>query len=108
MAGMSVFAVLTVTPVALINGGVASVDWPRGWILVFTSAMVAGVVSHGTLAWSQQRVAVSTISLLGLAQPGLGTTWGRIFLPEAVKPIQVVGMVGVLACVALIARRESR
>lgn len=108
MAGMSVFALCTIAPVVAIHGGVTAVTWPKGWVLVFTSAMVAGVVSHGTLAWSQQRVAVSTISLLGLAQPGLGTTWGRVFLHEVVKPIQVAGMMCVLTCVGLIARRESR
>jgi drug/metabolite transporter (DMT)-like permease len=108
MAGMSCAAVLTVAPIALVHGGVTDLHWPKSWILVFTSAMVAGVISHGTLAWSQKRVAVSVISLLGLAQPGLGTTWGWVFLHEGIKRIQFGGMVLVLACVGLIAHRESR
>ena len=108
MAGMSVFALLTITPIALLHGGVTKLVWPKGWVLVLTSAMVAGVISHGTLAWSQQLVPLSTISLLGLAQPGLGVTWGRVFLHETVRPIQVAGMICVLICVGLIARSESR
>ena len=108
MAGMSMFALLTIAPIALVHGGIMDLSWPKGWILTFTSAMVAGVISHGTLAWSQQLVPLSTISLLGLAQPGLGVTWGRVFLKETVKPIQVFGMICVLTCVGLIARGESR
>ena len=108
MAGMSLFALLTITPIALLHGGINHLVWPKSWVLVFTSAMVAGVISHGTLAWSQQLVPLSTISLLGLAQPGLGVTWGRVFLKETVKPIQIIGMICVLTCVGFIARGESR
>ena len=41
---------------------------PRGWLFVVLLAITAGVVSHGLIAWSQRRVAVSTIAMLQLVQ----------------------------------------
>ena len=70
-------------------------------------ALTAGVVSHGLIAWAQQRVPVSTISMLQLAQPGLGVLWAATFLGEPVAPIQLVGMAIVLGASATIARSRG-
>jgi drug/metabolite transporter (DMT)-like permease len=60
------------------------------------------------LAWAQSRVAVGTISMLQLAQPGLGVLWAATLLGEAVTPVQVLGMVIVLGAVGAVAWQTTR
>ena len=73
-----------------------------------SSHVTAGVVSHGLIAWAQQRVPVGTISMLQLGQPGLGVLWAATFLGESVQPIQLGGMAIVLSAVGTIAWRSTR
>lgn len=117
MAGMTTFAAVTVLPVALWFGrgdrpGLGDVS-AKGWILITTMAVTSGVVAHGMIVWAQQRVPVSTISIMQLAQPGLGTLWAFVFLDQEVRPIQILGMAIMLSAVGTIAygaarRQESR
>ena len=106
MAVMSTFACATTLVIALATGSGRDLLGltPRGWLFVVLLALTAGVVAHGLIAWSQQRVAVSTISMLQLAQPGLGVLWAATFLGESVTAVQLLGMAIVLAAVAAIAR----
>lgn len=75
----------------------------HGWILIVVMAVTSGMVSHGLLAWAQQRVAVSTISMMQVSQPGLATLWAFVVLGETVRALQIVGMIVVVVAVALIA-----
>jgi len=106
MAVMSTAAAATTLLIALTTGEGAAVTGlaPRGWILVVLLALTAGVVSHGLIAWAQRRVPVSTISMLQLAQPGLGVLWAATFLGEPVAGSQLLGMAIVLGAVGTIAR----
>ena len=107
MAGMTLFAAITVAPFAIATGNVTEVS-RTGWILIVVMAVTSGVVSHGLLAWSQQSVPVSTMSLLQLGQPGLSTFWAWLILDESVKPAQIIGMFVVLFAVGNIARIATR
>ena len=107
MAGMTLFAALTVAPFAVGTGHLTQVTH-TGWVLIAVMAVTSGVVSHGLLAWSQQSVPVSTMSLLQLGQPGLSTFWAWLILDEAVKPLQIIGMAVVLFAVGNIARIATR
>lgn len=119
MSVMTTVAAVTVLPVALtahslldakvvnrrvsISVGALFHIPQHGWILIVVMAITSGVVSHGLLAWAQQRVAVSTISMMQVSQPGLATLWAFIVLGETVRPLQIVGMIVVVIAVALIA-----
>ena len=112
MTGMSAYAAATVLPVALWVGrggrpGLTDVS-AKGALLIATMAVTSGLVAHGVIAWAQQRVPVSTISILQLAQPGLGTFWAFVFLGEDVRPIQMLGMAVMLAAVGTIAVGAAR
>ena len=112
MTGLSAQAAATVLPVALWVGrggrpGLIDVS-AKGALLIATMAVSSGLVAHGVIAWAQQRVPVSTISILQLAQPGLGTFWAFVFLGEDVRPIQLVGMAVMLAAVGTIAVGAAR
>jgi probable blue pigment (indigoidine) exporter len=111
MAVMSTAACITTLPIALVAAG-GPVDLvglsTRGWVLVTLLALTSGMISHGLIAWAQPRVPVGTISILQLAQPGLGVFWAATFLGEAVGPIQLIGMAIVLGAVGAIARRSTQ
>lgn len=107
MAGMTLFATLTVTPFAISTGRLTEVS-RTGWTLIIVMAVTSGVVSHGLIAWSQQSVPVSTMSLLQLGQPGLSTFWAWLIVGESVKPTQIIGMAVVLFAVGNIARIATK
>ena len=109
MAVMTTAACLTALVIALVVDPGAVVGLTvRGWAVVAVLAVTAGTISHGLLAWAQSRVAVGTISMLQLAQPGLGVLWAATLLGEAVTPVQVLGMVIVLGAVGTIAWQTTR
>jgi drug/metabolite transporter (DMT)-like permease len=109
MAVMTTAACLTALVLALIADPGALVGLTAtGWAVVAVLAVTAGTISHGLLAWAQSRVAVGTISMLQLAQPGLGVLWAATLLGEAVTPVQVLGMVIVLGAVGAVAWQTTR
>ena len=109
MAVMTTAAGVTALAVALVADPGALVGLTAtGWAIVAVLAVTAGTISHGLLTWAQARVAVGTISMLQLAQPGLGVLWAAAFLGEAVTPVQVLGMAIVLGAVGTIAWQTTR
>ncbi len=111
MTVMTSAACLTTLPIALITAGspakLGNLS-TKGWVLIVVMAITSGMISHGLIAWAQQRIPVGTISLLQLGQPGLGVLWAATFLGESVKSIQLVGMAVVLAAVGTIAWRSAQ
>jgi drug/metabolite transporter (DMT)-like permease len=110
MAVMSTTAGATTLVIALVTeGGGELVGLSgTGWLLVALLAVTSGTISHGLITWAQDRVQVGMISILQLAQPGLGVLWAATFLDESVAPVQLVGMAIVLGAVGTIARRSAR
>jgi drug/metabolite transporter (DMT)-like permease len=109
MAVMSTAAFATTVVITFVTAGPAEMFGvsARGWLVVAVLAVTSGVVSHGLIAWAQQRVAVGTVSMLQLAQPALGVLWAATFLGESVRPAQLAGMALVLGAVATIAHRTT-
>jgi drug/metabolite transporter (DMT)-like permease len=110
MAVMSTAACATTVVITLLTAGPAETLGvsAKGWLIVTVLAVTSGVVSHGLIAWAQQRVAVGTVSMLQLTQPALGVLWAAAFLGESVRPVQLAGMALVLSAVAMIAHRTAR
>lgn len=109
MAVMTTAACLTALVIALVaDPGALVALTATGWAVVALLAVTAGTISHGLLTWAQSRVAVGTISMLQLAQPGLGVLWAATLLGEAVTPVQVLGMMIVLGAVGAVAWQTAR
>jgi drug/metabolite transporter (DMT)-like permease len=110
MAVMSTTACVTTVAITLLTAGPAATFGvsAKGWLIVTVLAVTSGVISHGLIAWAQQRVAVGTVSMLQLTQPALGVLWAAAFLGESVRAAQIAGMASVLAAVAAIAHRTAR
>jgi drug/metabolite transporter (DMT)-like permease len=109
MAVMTTTACLTALTLALAAEPGALVGLTAtGWMVVAVLAVTAGTIAHGLLAWAQSRVAVGTISMLQLTQPGLGVLWAATWLGEAVTAVQVLGMVIVLGAVGTVAWHTTR
>jgi drug/metabolite transporter (DMT)-like permease len=110
MAVMSTTASATTLVIALATEGAGALVGLSGtaWVLVALLALTSGTISHGLITWAQDRVQVGMISILQLAQPGLGVLWAATFLDESVAPVQLVGMAVVLGAVGTIARRSGR
>lgn len=111
MTVMTSAACIVTFPIALFTAGSPAKLGDltaKGWVLVAVMAVTSGMISHGLIAWAQQRIPIGTISMLQLGQPGLGVLWAAAFLGESVKAIQLVGMAIVLAAVGVIAWRSAQ
>jgi drug/metabolite transporter (DMT)-like permease len=110
MAVMSTTAFATTVLISLATEGAGELVGlsAKGWVLVALLAVTSGTISHGLITWAQERVPVGLISILQLAQPGLGVLWAATFLDESVAPVQLAGMAIVLGAVGAIARRSTR
>jgi drug/metabolite transporter (DMT)-like permease len=107
MAGMTLGAIVGAAPVAIGSGDLAGLDG-RGWLTVGILAVLSGTVAHGCLTWAQRHLAVSTIAMMQLAQPGLATLWAFLVLDESIAAVQVAGMALVVVGVGAIAVESSR
>ena len=69
-----------------------------------------GTVAHGFIVFAQRTVPVGTIGIIQVAQPALAVGWAYLLLDQELRPIQVLGMVLVLAgllTVVLVSRRTN-
>ncbi|HEY4333965.1 MAG TPA: DMT family transporter, partial [Ilumatobacteraceae bacterium] len=107
MAAMTPFAVVSVIPVALINGDITHVT-AHGWLFIVLLTVITGVVAHGLMVFAQKTVPIGTIGIAQVAQPAFAALWSYILLDETLRGWQVVGMVLVLGgLVAFVALNRS-
>lgn len=81
-----------------------------GWLYVIGLAALTGTLAHGLIVFAQRAVPIGTMSLIQVAQPALAVGWAYVFLDQALRPPQVVGMVMVIAgvlAVTLVSRRRE-
>ncbi len=104
---MSIGAGLVAVPLALRSGKILEPS-TKGWILIVAMALMSGVLGHGLYAWAQGRIALSTMALMQVSQPGLSTFWSWAILHETVRPVQFVGMAVVMMAAAAIALLSTR
>jgi drug/metabolite transporter (DMT)-like permease len=106
MAGMTTIATVVIVPVAIWRAGsfrnVFEVT-AKGWLMISIMTISSGIVSHGLIAWAQRSVPISSISIMQVAQPGMATFWAWLILHQSVAPIQIVGMVIVMAAIGGVA-----
>jgi drug/metabolite transporter (DMT)-like permease len=107
MAAMNLAAAIVVTPYALARTDVLDVG-TRGWACILVMTALNGLIAHGLIAWSQNKVPLSTMSLMQLSQPGMSVLWAYLLVGESIRPVQLVGMALVVCAVAVIARDATR
>jgi len=107
MATVSIVTVPVIFPIALAEGNMTHVR-PLGWVLIVALTITAGTGAHGLLQWAQERLPISTISMMQVAQPALAIMWAFLLLHESARPIQLVGVAVVLVCLALFTLATTR
>ncbi|MGD9703497.1 MAG: DMT family transporter [Acidimicrobiia bacterium] len=107
MATSSLVAGLVLVPVVAAQGRLDDVP-ARGWPWLLLLTLVNGLAAHGLLVVAQRRVPVGTTSMLQVAQPALAVMWAYLFLDESIEPLQGVGMMVVVASLAVFTYAVSR
>jgi drug/metabolite transporter (DMT)-like permease len=107
MFGLTLVAAVVVTPIALVTSDIFRVS-AIGWAMIAVSTIGNGIVAHSIISWSQNRVAVSTISMIQLSQPGMAAFWAWLFLGQTIRPLQGLGMVIMMIAVGAIAAEAAR
>lgn len=99
MATVSLIALPLILPVALAQGSMHV--RPVGWLFLGALTITAGTSAHGLLQWASQRIPISTISMMQVAQPALAIVWAFLILGESIRPLQLVGVIVVMVSLAL-------
>jgi probable blue pigment (indigoidine) exporter len=109
MAGVTLFAGLAITPVALATSSLADYRQLAGadWLYLAFVAGVVGIVGHTMMSWAHRFIPASRSSLYLLAMNvvAIGAAWP--IHDEPVTPVQVVGGVVVLGAVAAVIGRPA-
>ncbi len=91
MATISPIAVVTVLPLAIVNGDVFDVS-RTGWTYVLILTFLTGVAAHGMMVFAQKTIAIGTIGITQVVQPPLAFVWSFALLDERLNGWQVVGI----------------
>lgn len=109
MAGVTLFAGLTITPIAVALSDasdyrqLAGVDW---LYLAFVGGVV-GIVGHTMMSWAHRFIAASRSSLYLLAMNVVAISAAWPLHDEPITPLQAVGGVVVLGAVAAVLSRPA-
>ncbi|MGE0304586.1 MAG: DMT family transporter [Acidimicrobiia bacterium] len=109
MAGATLFAGLTVTPIALATSSVEDYRQLAGadWIYLGFMAVVVGVVGHTAMSWAHRFIpaARSSLYLLAMNVIAVGAAWP--IHDEPVTIVQAAGGLVVLGAVAAVTSRPG-
>jgi drug/metabolite transporter (DMT)-like permease len=92
--------------VALLTGAAGPSD-AAGYAAAVAMAVVSTVAAFGLLSAGLSYLSASHASVVATLEPVLAVVLGAVLLAEQVGPLQVIGMVMVLAAVALILWRDG-
>lgn len=107
MASVMPVATLTLLPVMVVRGGAFELE-ARAWLAVVILLLLTGVSAHALVVYAQRHVPVATIGMLQVSQPALAVLWAFLILGESIRPVQVVGMVLVVAGLGLFTLHSTR
>jgi len=107
MAAALPTATLMALPVTLLNHDIGELDG-RGVAYIVVLTVVTGVGAHGLLVFAQRNVPVGIMSLMQVGQPALAVVWSAVFLSQAIRPLQLVGMAMVVAGLAAVIVQTQR
>jgi drug/metabolite transporter (DMT)-like permease len=110
MATVCPIAAVAVLPVALAEGGAASVS-STGWTYILILSATSGIAAQGLLIYAQKTIQIGTIGIAQDAQPALALVWSFLMLGEVVNARQGLGIaivIGGLLAFAAVNRRVGR
>jgi drug/metabolite transporter (DMT)-like permease len=105
MAAALLVAALVATPIVLLSGeslGGVHGD-SRVWLALFV--LVPGAGGHLLINWAHRFVDVTISSVIVVGLPVVAALLALVFLDEPLGPLEILGGVVVVACVAAIASR---
>jgi drug/metabolite transporter (DMT)-like permease len=108
LAGLSIVAVMTVTPIVLLSGDSIAVPTTADWVYIVIVAVVNGALGHFLMNWAHAHVPIVVTSLLTLGIPVFATATAAIFIDEPVTLLQVFGMGVVIGALAVVVLHTSR
>jgi drug/metabolite transporter (DMT)-like permease len=80
----------------------------KTWVLIALIALLPSGVGHTLMTWSQKHLDVTVSSLMMLGSPCVAMVAAWLVRHEALDPLQIVGAVIVIACLAGIMVRARR
>jgi drug/metabolite transporter (DMT)-like permease len=109
MAGVTLFATLTITPVALATSSPADYGELAGadWLYLAFMAAVVGVVGHTLMSWAHRFIPAARSSLILLAMNVVAIAAAWPLHDEPVTLLQGVGGMVVLGAVAAVISRPA-
>lgn len=107
MARSGIATAIALFAVALISGEHFLPHTTRGWVVLAGLALVSHVGGQSLIAYALAKLPAPVASVSLLVQPVTATAAAALLLHESVAPLQLLGVVLVLAGV-YVARQESR
>lgn len=102
-----VVGAVVLLPMAIFDAGGLVFPTTTQWFWLVALLLVPGT-GHFVMNWAHGSVSLSLTSLLNLGTPVLSTFGAFVFLGEGLAPVQIIGMVIVIAALAIVVTRESR
>lgn len=107
MAAALPVATLMALPVALADRSIGDFD-ARGMVYIVVLTLLTGVGAHGLIVFAQRNVPIGVMSLMQVGQPALAVVWSAIFLSQALRGVQIFGMVLVVGGLAAVVVQTQR
>lgn len=107
MAAALPTATLMALPVTLVNHDIGELD-TRSVAYIAVLTVLTGVLAHGLIVFAQRTVPIGIMSLMQVGQPALAVVWSAVFLSQAIRPLQLVGMAMVVSGLAAVVVQTQR
>lgn len=107
MASVTPFAAAALTVIVTMRGGPFQVT-ARGWLIVGALLVLTALGAQALIVFAQRHVPVTTIGMMQISQPALATIWAAVVLGEVIRPLQIAGMIAVIAGLGLFTLRSRR
>jgi len=109
MTSVMIAAALTVTPLALLLGGVPpATPTPRDWTVLVAVALLPGMTGHLLVAWSHRHVESWLSALITQCSPVISAAMAWPVLGEPLTPLVVAGGLVAVASTAFVIVSTSR
>jgi len=107
MAAALPTATLMALPVTIVNHDIGELD-TRAVVYIAVLTVLTGVAAHGLIVFAQRNVPIGIMSLMQVGQPALAVVWSAVFLSQAIRPLQLVGMAMVVSGLAAVIVQTQR
>ena len=107
MASVMPIATVTILPIATLTGDLFAVTW-HSVPYILALIVLTGTAAHALIVFAQRMVPVASISIMQAAQPALAVGWSVLLLGATIVPLQVAGMMIIVASLVTMTVMRSR